>query len=52
MEEREVVKEPEENYVEGCHEANYMEPHVCPMATGGWCRDFVKCRNLEVESDG
>lgn len=40
-------QQPEEDYVEGCHEKNYMVPHVCPIATGKWCRDYVKCRNLE-----
>ena len=39
--------EPEEDYVEGCHKENYMKPHVCPVATGNWCRDYVKCRSLE-----
>lgn len=38
-----------EDYAAGCHKENYMKPHVCPVATGGWCRDFVKCRNLEGE---
>ena len=40
-------KQPEEDYVEGCRKENYMVPHVCPVATGGWCKDYVKCRNLE-----
>lgn len=38
----------EEDYIEGCHKENYMVPHVCPVVTGGWCKDYVKCRNLEV----
>ena len=41
------IKEIEEDYVAGCHKENYMKPHVCPVATGGWCKDYVKCRNLE-----
>ena len=39
--------QPEEDYIVGCHKENYLVPHVCPVATGGWCRDYVKCRNLE-----
>ena len=39
--------EPEEDYVEGCHKENYMKPNICPVATGNWCRDYVKCRSLE-----
>lgn len=44
-ESQEQIKE--EDYVEGCHKENYMKLHVCPVATGGWCKDYVKCRNLE-----
>ena len=40
-------QQTEENYVEGCHEENYMVPHVCPVATGGWCKDYVKCRSID-----
>lgn len=39
-------KQPEEDYVEGCHKENYMKPHVCPIATGGWCKDYVRCKNM------
>lgn len=39
--------QPEEDYVAGCHKENYMVPHVCPVATGKWCRDYVKCRSLD-----
>lgn len=42
-------KSKEEDYTEGCFKANYMLPHVCPIATGGWCRDYVKCKNMEIE---
>ena len=31
----------------GCFLSNYMVPHVCPIATGGWCRDYVKCKCVE-----
>lgn len=41
--------QPEEDYVEGCHKENYMVPHVCPIGTGKWCRDYVKCKNLKGE---
>ena len=37
----------EEDYAEGCYKENYMVPHVCPIATGGWCRDYVKCKCME-----
>lgn len=43
--------QPEEDYVIGCHEENYMVPHVCPISTGGWCRDYVRCRNLEENNE-
>lgn len=43
----EEIKVPEEDHVEGCHRENYMVPHICPVATGGWCRDYVKCKSLE-----
>lgn len=36
-----------ENYVEGCFKENYMKPHICPIATGGWCRDYIKCKSME-----
>ena len=31
----------------GCFLSNYREKHVCPIATGGWCRDYVKCKCME-----
>lgn len=31
----------------GCFMSNYMVPHICPIATGGWCRDYVKCKCME-----
>lgn len=37
----------EEDYAEGCFVENYMVPHVCPIATGGWCRDYIKCKGKE-----
>lgn len=37
----------EEDYVEGCFKENYMKPRICPVATGGWCRDYVKCKGKE-----
>ena len=36
-----------EDYVIGCHRENYMKPNICPVATGSWCRDYVKCRSLD-----
>lgn len=42
-------EEPEEDYSEGCFKENYMLPHVCPIPTGGWCRDYVKCKNMSVQ---
>lgn len=36
----------EEDYIVGCYRENYMKPHVCPVTTGGWCKDYVRCRNL------
>lgn len=41
----------EEDYVVGCHNDNYIVPHICPVATGNWCRDYVKRRNLEVNNE-
>lgn len=31
----------------GCFLSNYGTRHVCPIATGGWCRDYVKCKCME-----
>lgn len=31
----------------GCFLSNYKQPHVCPIATGHWCKDYVKCATLE-----
>lgn len=31
----------------GCFLSNYEERHVCPIATGGWCRDYVKCKCMQ-----
>lgn len=30
----------------GCFLSNYRQRHVCPVVTGGWCKDYVKCQNL------
>jgi len=46
-EETNMQQSKEEDYVEGCFKENYMVPHVCPVATGKWCRDYVKCRSLD-----
>lgn len=35
-----------EDYAAGCYKENYMVPNVCPVATGNWCRDYVKCKSL------
>ena len=48
---QEQTKTKQEDYVVGCHNENYMVSHICPVATGGWCRDYVKCRSMEV-TDG
>ncbi len=42
-----VQQSKEEDWVEGCHKENYMVPHICPVATGGWCKDYTKCKQLE-----
>lgn len=47
--EQEYESKKEEDYVVGCHNENYMKPHICPVATGNWCRDYVKCRSLKGE---
>lgn len=31
----------------GCFLSNYKTKHVCPIATGKWCRDYTKCRCME-----
>ena len=31
----------------GCFFSNYMVSHICPIATGGWCRDYVKCKCMQ-----
>ena len=33
----------DENVI-GCFLSNYGERHVCPIATGKWCRDYEKCK--------
>lgn len=33
--------------VVGCFLSNYKRSHVCPIATGGWCRDYTKCKCME-----
>lgn len=35
-----------ENVV-GCYLSNYKVPHICPIATNGWCRDYTKCQVIE-----
>lgn len=37
----------EEDYVEGCFKENYLVPHVCPVATGKWCKSYTKCKSME-----
>lgn len=39
-------KEQTEDYVAGCFKENYMVPHVCPVATGHWCKDYTRCKNM------
>ena len=46
MEQKNNVQQAEEDYVEGCHTENYLVPHVCPVATGGWCKDYTRCKNM------
>ena len=41
------AKDPEDDYAAGCFKENYMVPNVCPVATGGWCRDYTRCKNME-----
>ena len=48
---QEQKTQPEEDYAEGCHKENYMKPNICPIATGGWCKDYIKCRSME-EANG
>ena len=31
----------------GCFLSNYKIKHVCPIATGKWCRDYTKCKCME-----
>lgn len=40
-------KEQTEDDVVGCFEANYLKPRICPVATGGWCKDYTKCKSLD-----
>lgn len=40
-------KQTEEDYAAGCFKSNYMIPHVCPIPTGGWCKEYIKCKNME-----
>ena len=50
MDNQNEVKETEnEDYVVGCYKENYMVPHVCPIGTGKWCKDYVKCKGLKGE---
>ena len=35
----------------GCFLGNYQKQNVCPVGTGGWCKDLVKCRSLQRISD-
>ena len=38
-------KTKEEDYSIGCFKENYMVLHVCPLATGGHCKEAIKCIN-------
>lgn len=40
-------KTKEEDYSIGCFKENYMVPHVCPLATGKYCKDAIKCKNMK-----
>ena len=31
----------------GCFLSNYKIKHVCPIATGKWCREYTKCKRME-----
>ena len=55
MDNQNEVKEKEndnEDYIVGCHRENYLVPNICPVATGNWCRDYVKCRGLDKDLGG
>lgn len=41
------AKELEEDYTVGCFKENYMVPHICPVATGRWCKGYTKCKSME-----
>ena len=45
-EETNVQQSKEEDWEEGCFKENYMVPHVCPVATGGWCKNYTRCKNM------
>lgn len=36
----------------GCYMTNYKVPNVCPVATGGWCRNYTMCQNLAYRKEG
>ena len=44
--ENNVQQSKEEDWVEGCFKENYLVPHVCPVATGKWCKNYTKCKNM------
>lgn len=45
---RELEKETGfDEIVIGCFLSNYKLKHVCPIATGNWCRDYEKCKCME-----
>ena len=45
-EETNVQQSKEEDWVEGCFKENYMVPHICPVATGGWCKSYTRCKSM------
>lgn len=47
-----VQQSTEEDYTKGCFKENYLVPHVCPVATGDWCKDYTKCKSLEENQIG
>ena len=30
----------------GCYLSNFGTKNICPVATGGWCKDLMKCKVL------
>lgn len=40
-----IKKTKEEDYSIGCCKENYKVYPICPLATGKWCKDAVKCKS-------